>query len=205
MLPIFFMLLSTGILMPGAHNISPVTGCTGYNPAMLQFIIPPSGGIAPYSYSWQLNGIAIPGETSSSYDPPQLTIAGTYRYNCRITDAAGAVASTVSKVVTIVPDPVVSVAGEGTFCRFESVLLVSTITGGTGNINMQWQLSADNVIFSNIPAATGRLYSPATSSPGVIYYRINIFPAVGSCNDAKSASVMIKVLDFPITSTIFHF
>jgi hypothetical protein len=199
------MILVTLVLMPGKHNSNPVTACTGYNPAQLTFTTPTSGGRPPYTYQWQLNNTAIQGETLSSYDPPQITVAGTYSYNCAITDADGTVVFTLPKIVTIVPDPQVTLSGGGITCFDTPVTLMALVTDGTGNVSYQWQSSSDNVAFISIPGATASMYSPSTSTAGTLFYRVNIFPAVGSCNNATSMGLSVIVNPLPSTSLIYHF
>lgn len=199
------LILSTpSVLTPGKHNTTPVTGCTGYNPAQLTFTTATFGGLPPYTYQWQLNNIAIPGEILFSYNPPQLIVAGSYSYNCAITDASGTVVYTVAKLISIVPDPAVSISVGGIVCLNTTLTLTSTITDGIGTISYQWQSSVENVTFNSIPGATASTYSPVTSFAGTLYYRVIIHPAVGSCNNATSAAVAVTVNALPATSLIYH-
>ncbi|MFA5815587.1 MAG: hypothetical protein WC865_08200 [Bacteroidales bacterium] len=191
-------------LIPGKHNTTPITGCTGYNPAKLTFTTATSGGLPPYAYQWQLNDIAIPGDTLSSFDPPQITVAGSYSYNCAITDASGTVVTTSPKVITVVADPTVTITGAGIVCLNTTITLTSIVTDGIGTISYQWQSSVENVTFNSIPGATASTYSPVTSIAGTLYYRVNIYPAVGSCNNAASAPVAVTVNALPTTSLIYH-
>ena len=192
------------VLTPGKHNITPITACTGYNPAQLIFSTAPTGGLPPYSYQWQVNNLLIPGEVLYFYNPPQLTVAGIYYYNCSITDAAGMVVYTVAKAITIVPDPSVTISGEATLCLNDVVILSSFVTNGTGTLYYQWQSSADNITYTSIAGATISAYSPSTSIAGILYYRVIILPAVGSCNNAISLPSLITVLALPKTSIIYH-
>lgn len=198
--PLLFLL----ILIPGKHNTTPITGCTGYNPARLTFTTQTTGGLPPYSYQWQLNNQPVPGETLAEFNPAQITIAGTYAYNCAITDAAGTVVFTEPKLITIVPDPKVSISGESIVCMNASLILNASITDGTGKVSFQWQYSPENISFANIPGATEPTYSPPTSVAGTRYYRINLFPSTGSCNNTTSASVAVTVKTQPVTSLIYH-
>lgn len=201
----FILILSTPpVLVPGKHNTTPVTGCTGYNPAQLKFTTATSGGLPPYAYQWQLNNVAIPGEILSSYDPPQLTVTGSYSYNCAITDAGGTVVFTSVKLISIVPDPSVTISGGGIFCQNTILTLTSAIKDGTGTISYQWQSSVENVTFNNIPGAVASTYSPPTSMAGTFYYRVLIIPSVGSCNNTTSTAVPVTVNVLPSTSLIYH-
>lgn len=193
------------VLTSGKHNTTPISSCAGYNPARLVFTVAPSGGTPPYYYQWQLNNMAIPGETLNYFDPPQINVPGVYSYNCTITDAAGTMVSTGWKVITIVADPAVSVTGAGSVCLNSPVTLLAFITGGTGNLACQWQSSADNVTFTLIAGATAFSFAPATNTVETWWYRVSIFPAVGSCNNAVSAAVAVTVNGLPATSSIYHY
>lgn len=188
------MLSGMSVLTPGKHNSTPITACSGYNPANLTFTTPTSGGLPPYAYQWQLNNIAIPGETLPAYDPPQLTTAGSYSYNCAITDAGGTAVYTVAKIVTIVPDPVVTISGGGTVCLNNTVWLTSSILNGTGAYSCQWESGpAASGPWSPVPGAQSENYSPVTSMTGTVYYRLFVDPSTVSCNNTASPAVPVTV------------
>ena len=107
----------SGSLIAGSHDTNPVTACINYNPPTLIFTTSPSGGTTPYSYQWKINGVNIPGATANTYDPPNLTTAGTYEYNVEITDACGTKVTTAIKTITIVADPIVFMLGGGYACH----------------------------------------------------------------------------------------
>jgi hypothetical protein len=193
------------VLIAGKHNTTPITGCTGYNPALLVFTTSTTGGLPPYTYQWQLNNLPLAGETLPFYDPPQIVVAGSYSYNCAIADAAGAAVFTLPKLITIVADPEADIAGGGVYCQHTVITLTFTVTAGTGTNSCQWQSSAENITFINIPGANGPTYLAPASAAGIIYYRVNIFPAAGSCNNATSPAVAVVVNALPATSPIYHF
>ena len=202
-LGIFGLILTTPIaLMPGKHNSTPITACTGYNPARLTFTTAPSGGLPPYAYQWQQNNIAIPGETLSSYDPPQLAVAGSYSYNCAITDSGGTVVFTEAKVITIVPDPVVTISGGGIVCQNSSISLTSSIIYGTGTYAYQWE-SGPSVAgpWTPVSGATSDNHSPVTSAGGTIWYHLLVNPTAASCNNVTSPAMAVTVnLSLTITA-----
>ena len=181
-------------LNAGTHNTNPLTECQGYHPDILTFITAPSGGNAPYSYQWQLNGVAITGATLANYDPSPLLAAGTYSYNCIVTDACGTSQATAVKVITIVSDPTVAITGAGTVCQNGSITLTATISGGTGSYNYKWESGPTAAgAWTTIPLATSSTYSPSTSAVGTIYYHVIISPASGACNNDLSPSVAVIV------------
>jgi len=193
------------VLMAGKHNTTPISGCTGYNPAKLTFTTPTSGGTPPYNYQWQLNNLPVAGETLSTYDPPQITAAGTYTYNCLITDAAGSVVFTDPKTIIIVPDPYVTISGGGTTCKNSSLTLTSTIINGTGTYSYQWESGPTaSGPWTLVTDAISPEFSPATDLTGSVFYHLAIYPSVGSCNNALSQAIEVTVNELPSTSLIYH-
>ncbi len=188
-------------LDPGAHNTTPLTECSGYNPANLIFTTLPSGGLPPYTYQWQLNGNPIPGETGNTYDPPQLLVPGIYSYNCKVSDACGTTGFTVAKVITIVADPTVSISGAGTVCQNVPVLLTALIVGGTGTSTYQWQSGpAISGPWTSVPGATNATYSPATGTAGTVYYKVIIHSGGAGCDDPICLPVAVTVNALPVCS-----
>ncbi len=185
----------------GGHDVNAVSACVGYNPNITLTIDSPvlSGGLGPYLYQWQLNGAAISGETNTTFTPPILTSPGPYSYNCVITDACGTILSTIPKVITIFPDPLVSISGGGNVCLNASVTLTSTVTPGTGAYNYRWESSPTGtdpwtIVYSG-PSST---YSPPTSAGGTTYYRLVLEPNVGSCDNATSNVISVTVIPLPV-------
>lgn len=205
---IFFSLAFSppSALLPGKHNVNPVTGCTGYNPAALTLTTAPSGGVPPYAYQWQLNNNPIAGETQSAFDPPQLTAAGSYSYNCAVTDAGGATVYTAAKLITIVPDPGVEISGGEAVCQYSSVSLLSCITDGTGTYAFQWESGPSaGGPWTPVPGANSATCSPVSSAVGTVYYRLFVNPSTGSCNNVTSLPLAVTVNPLPVTSAIFHY
>ncbi|MFA5326626.1 MAG: hypothetical protein WC384_02420 [Prolixibacteraceae bacterium] len=193
-------------MVAGAHNTVALTECTGYNPAELSFTTPTSGGNPPYTYQWRINQIDVPGETSDSFNPPQLTLAGTYSYDCVVSDHCGSSYTTIAKVILIVPDPTVSIGGVTNICQNDITTLSANITNGTGNYTYQWRSSPSLTIpvWTDIPLATNPAYNPPSEISGTYYYRIFIDPAHPECNQTTSPPFTFTVNPLPIEPTIYH-
>jgi hypothetical protein len=175
-------------LIPGTINNATVDACTGYNPPTLNVVGTSGGsGAGTYTYQWQLNGVNIPGEILSSYDPPQLTTAGPYVYSSVVNDNCGNSILTNTKTINIVADPIVTATGGGPVCQNSNPTLTANITGGTGTMQYQWQSSPDGgTTWNDISGATSNTYSPPTSASGVFSYRVTLSPNVASCNNSSS-------------------
>jgi len=87
-------------------------------------------GTPPYYVSWYINGSYIGG---GSTDKLNLTSPGIYNITAVVRDSVGYVI-TVSKIITIVPPPSLSVneQTQGNFFQYNtSILLTTTVKGGT--------------------------------------------------------------------------
>ncbi|TMI91609.1 MAG: HYR domain-containing protein, partial [Bacteroidetes bacterium] len=178
-------------LIPGSINNALVNACTSYNPPALN-VTGTSGGSGAYTYQWQLNGVNISGEVLSSYDPPQLTTAGTYVYSCVVSDNCGNSISTNTKTINIVADPIVTATGGGAVCMGGSKTLNASVSGGTGIMNFQWQSGPSSTgPWTDISGATNPTYSAPTSASGTFFYRVTLSPNVASCNNSSSTVTLV--------------
>ena len=180
-------------LVPGAHNTDALTECAGYNPAELSFTTAITGGKSPYSYQWKLNNGNI-GTNSPTYDSPPLTLAGSYSFNCVVTDGCGSTFTTSPKVITIVPDPSILISGNSTVCLNGNLTLTANITNGTGTLSYQWRSgTALSGTYTDIIGAASVAYNPPTSIPGTYYYQVFLNPSHGECNQTTSAGFTLTV------------
>ena len=178
-------------LIPGSINNALVNACTSYNPPALN-VTGTSGGSGAYTYQWQLNGVNISGEVLSSYEPPQLTTAGTYVYSCVVSDNCGNSISTNTKTINIVADPIVTATGGGAVCMGGSKTLNASVSGGTGIMNFQWQSGPSSTgPWTDISGATNPTYSAPTSASGTFFYRVTLSPNVASCNNSSSTVTLV--------------
>lgn len=155
--------------------------CGPGDPALISGTSMPGSG---YDIQWQLstdniNFTDIGGVNTVSYDPPQITETTYYR---RIITAPGCATLPPSNVVTInihraiaINDNSITQPLPAIFCSASadpSVINGSTPTGGTGNFTYQWQLSTDNINFTDIQGAAGGAinYDPPPIT-ATTYYR----------------------------------
>ncbi|MEZ5173753.1 MAG: T9SS type A sorting domain-containing protein [Bacteroidia bacterium] len=123
------------------------------------------------NYQWQLNGINIPGATSSTYS---ASVAGTY--GLIITDSQGcsAVSSTIPLSVGQNPSPVATAGGSTTICGSGSVSL--STTGAAGQA-YQWFQNG-----STISGATQSSYNATATGS----YTVQVTNASG-CSGLSNA------------------
>ena len=178
-----------------------------------------SGGNGAVAYQWQsstdnVNFININGATAVDYSPFTVTTTTYYR---RTSSAGSCVAASVSNTVAIIIYPIVAanlitVPTISNFCTpgDPSVIIGNTPTGGNGVYTYQWQSSADNSTFADIPGANSINYDPPILS-GTTYFRrsavsgpcnipvysnvvlISIFPALGNNTIAAPAVIAFCV------------
>ncbi|MEP7170943.1 MAG: LamG-like jellyroll fold domain-containing protein, partial [Bacteroidota bacterium] len=150
----------------------PLTFCAPGN-VMLQAVT------GSWSYEWYKDGIALPGNISSSYNA-----FSSGSYTCRTGNSCGYVSSNAI-VVAVNPLPVVSVSAGGaptSFCAGGSVTL--SVYAGTGN-TYQWKKNS-----VNIPGATATTYIATTS--GTYTYS-----ATNNCGTSTASNAYISVTDIP--------
>lgn len=101
-------------------------------------------------------------------------------------------------VVTVAPDLVISAQPTGFIqCIGGNQAVSVSGTGGIAMLTYQWQSSADNVTFTNIPGATSTSYVPPSTTAGTTYYRVIITPNSNGCGTVISASVPGVVVGGP--------
>jgi len=127
-------------------------------------------GVGPFHYNWNVRpaGVADPGDV----DHFQTTVAGTY--GVIVTDAGTSTSCTGSNsgVVTVEPNPTVSIAGDETCSTDESLLLTTTVSGGSGTITYSWTVPAGVV-------NPGNSATVAATAPG--NYAVHVTRGTQSC------------------------
>ena len=186
--------------VPPAIISQPVgfTECTGGTQALLV-----NAFGTDLTYQWQSSTdnvifTDIAGATTASFVPPSIT-AGTQYYRVIVIGANGCGSSTSSvATVTVVGDPVILSAPSGfTACLGSQQNLTVTAQGGIGALSYQWQRSADNVNFWDIPGANLATYMPLTGTAGETWYRVVVSSGGGGCGTAVSASTLVTVVNGP--------
>ncbi len=192
-------------LTPGAITADQ-TICSGTTP--VAFSSTNDGSSTCYlSYQWQsspdnVTYTDISGATATTYAPAALTTKTYFRR--KALNACGTLG--YSNVVTVTIYSMTLTGGTvtanqvlcsgGTPAQFNSSV---PPTGGDGIYVYQWQISADNIGFSNISGATSATYlAPMPSATA--WYRRSV-TACGSASSGVSNSVSITVNQSPVISS----
>jgi hypothetical protein len=139
----------------------------------------------------------ISGATATSYNTPLLTANRWYR--AVVTSGVCSSATTGSQKITVSPAIANNiVSGTQQICSGSTpTTLTGTVpTGGNSSYGYQWQISTDNVIFTDITSATSQNYSPTALTQTTYYLRI---VTSGGCID-NSAVVQVTVNPLPVVS-----
>ena len=81
-------------------------------------------------------------------------------------------------------------------CVGGATILNGIVAGTTGTVTYQWQFRTSNfAAWANVPTGgTGINYTPPTTSPGLIYYRLNVTTTGASCGTISSPSVTLNIV-----------
>jgi RHS repeat-associated protein len=177
----FFSTVSTINIYPhvSAGSISPASQSTinyGSNAQQLG-VSGMAGGSGAYTYQWQSSGdnaswSDIPSATDNVYTPVGLTANIYYRVIVR---SAGDLNNTGSVLINVYPmlkgGGVSPSALTTAYNTSPGQLSLANVSGGNSIYSYQWQISGDNLNFSNIGGATGSTYLPGTLTT-TSYYRV---------------------------------
>ncbi|MEI6747973.1 MAG: PKD domain-containing protein [Bacteroidota bacterium] len=160
----------------------------------------PSGGDGTYTYQWQVSTDSIlfnniPGANTLSYSPGALSQTNYYRLIQRSGNGCGAVFTNVIRI-SVNPSFVVGLASANQIICYNTIpamLKATPPTGGDGTYSFQWQISTDNIQFTDITGATFLSFSPGILSH-TTFYRLSQSSGSG-CGIGNTNVVKIIVYD----------
>ena len=141
------------VLLPPAITVQPVSQSivAGSN---VTFSVT-AAGTAPLSYEWYRGGMVIAGATNSSYSTNDVQMADSgSRFACVITNAYGAVTSSVA-TLTVGAPPVISAQPTNQMTLVGQSVAFGLTVSGTGPFSYQWQLNGTNVADNVITTLAG--------------------------------------------------
>ncbi|MFY0654491.1 MAG: VCBS domain-containing protein [Cyclobacteriaceae bacterium] len=188
---------STAATVAGATSI-----CVG---EVTDLTVEITGGTAPYTVV--LNGVADPILSYNSNDVIQVSPTVTTAYTiASIVDANGCAGTgnAATATVTIVTEQSIDTHPmDFSVCPSDPVTLSVSASGAVGNLTYQWQMSTNDVSFSDISGATSTTYSPSTASAGTTYYRVLVGDDdPDACDPIPSESASVLVNPLPVAGSI---
>jgi hypothetical protein len=183
---------------------NPIIECIGSNQ---QLTVTIQGGINP-TIVWQESNSATgpftdvsPAQTGTTFTPPNAAAnVGTKFYQAVVTSTgSGCAAPTPIPVrvqvldvisVTAQPEPIVECVGG-------NQTLTPTLTGISGAVEYQWQVSDDgNAPWDNVAGATAATFTPpnAQANVGVKHYRLAVRHTGSDCQDVYSLPTRVEVV-----------
>ncbi len=180
--------------------------CYNSIPSPLNLTTLPTGGGGNYSYQWESSADAsvwtpIAGGTLSNYSPPAQTSSRYYRLKVTSQIGCGPVFSNQIFIQTY-PQVVSGTIQNNQSICYNAVPQIlnffTPTTGGNGSFTYQWQSSANNLTWSDIPSANSVSYQP-TALTDTTWIRVKSITQCGSVNSSP-----IKITVFPdfISGTI---
>ena len=195
--------ITVNSILPGtisaAQNL-----CSGEDPAALN-VATGATGTGTTSFIWQQSSnstgpwTSIPGQTGSSYDPAVLSsttyysiLATSVLNNLSCSGQTPAIAVTV---YTLTPG---SISSSQTICTGGDPVAFTSVAASTNasSVAYQWQISTDNVNWSNITSATSATFDPPALT-ATTYYRRLVNVLIGSTVICQGQSNTITVTVVP--------
>lgn len=187
----------------GATN---TTVCSGGTSGMEVVATAAAGGNLSYSWERSTNSggswtVLTDGGSVSGSSTKRLVVASPTngdQYRVQVTESGSGLTSTSAVFTITVSSPTaptaVTIAGGATVCRYASVQLTSSVTGGS-NLYYQWQSSTAGSTgpFTDIAGANSSTYLPAVSATGTTYYRLIVRSGSGCAGSVTSSSQTVTV------------
>jgi hypothetical protein len=164
-----------------------------------------SNGSGFFLYQWQISpdgssawtNVTV-GGSGPNYNVP-TAVAGTAFYRIIVTDLSNNCNDPISNTVQVTIQESATLTIEATnsvVCINGSSVINSTITGGSGIYNYQWQQSANGSSgWANVPSGgNGANYTVPTTTAGTTYYRLMLTDLANGCPDPISNVVDVTVV-----------
>jgi hypothetical protein len=167
--------------------------CYNVSPSLLVTDVPPSGGNGTYSYQWQKtengsNWANITAANNDSYQPAALL--NTTYFRKKVTSATF---EDYSNIVTITVNPAFAagtIGNDQEVCKTYASAPITTIVLPVGqSIQNLWQLSDNNVSWTDITGATNDYYDAGVLTTSK-YFRKKV---TSSCGTGYTNSIKITV------------
>ncbi len=172
-----------------------MTVCTGSSPTLS---VTATGGTPSLTYQWQSSPTGnnpwtnISGATSSNYTTGAMAGPNYFRV---VVSASGSDCNSVTSnrsYVDVIANIAISSQPASSSICFGSTQTLNVSTTGGSSPTYQWQVSTDNLAFSNIAGATLISYT-TPSLVATRYYRVIVSGSGSGCSSVTSAVATISV------------
>jgi hypothetical protein len=171
-----------------------------------------SGGVAPYTFSYRVNGGAIQTITTSSGNSVSIHVSsglpGSYTYTLVGVKESSATqcenSAAGEATVTINPLPSASISGSATVCAGASAPVV-TMTGSGGTAPYVFTYEVNGGAYQTITStgASAQIAVPTHQTGTFVYRLISVRDASStSCTNIQSGTATIVVNTMPITPVV---
>ena len=191
-------------VIPGVVGNDTVV-CSGSPILAFKEITAASGGINIFTYQWQSSSdnvtfTDIAGAMNNIYQSPDV-ISPTY---FRRIDSSGVCSAVITDTIFVIAVTGVDAGVIGgtapTICYnkpptlpFTNITGASHGTGGPGSETYQWQISTDNIYWTDIAGETGLSYTETSLLTDTMYYRRKVGMGPGTCDTSYTASIAVNV------------
>jgi hypothetical protein len=149
-------------------------------------------GLAPTTFQWRRNGIAIAGATGSSYGVATTTVNDSGTYTVVAINAEGATTSEPAELlVNPAPPPAISGAPASVTVPSGERTQLKVSATGTGPLSYQWYQGTSGSTTSLVAGATAALFTTPSLTTTTNYW-VRITDANGSVTNSPTATVTVS-------------
>ncbi len=163
------------VMVPPQITVPPPASVTNFAGSTAQFGVTATG-TAPLGYQWFYGLTPVLNATSSTLSLPNVQLAQAGNYRVVITNAVGAVTSSVVSLTVVVQPPSLLTQPIGESFNLGSGYTLSVSAGGSAPLSYQWQFNGTNI--TGATGATLALSNLAITNAGA--YRVVITNSAGS-------------------------
>jgi hypothetical protein len=178
---------------PLSVSLSPMSGNMILG-GLQQLISNVTGGTAPYSYQWIVNGTSVQGATNATWNfAPTKT--GCYIVSLNVTDSIGSNIQSNGSAVNVYPQPAVTIFPASVALSVgDTQQFTSQVTGAFSPLAYQWYLNNNQV-----KNATGSNWTFNATTEGI--FNVSLIVKENSVTaESENATALVDALNVTINS-----